>query len=116
VRSLAQSLAETYRANRALHGELASFRVSALQVQSIAEPPSIPVVVVSRGRNEWQQEARGGGMEEVWTQLQKDLSGYYPHSRHVIATNSGHYVHLEQPQTVVASVLELVRQHREKAR
>ncbi len=43
-------------------------------------------------------------MERLWLELQRDLSYRAPRSVHLIARESGHYIHLDQPAIVVDSV------------
>jgi pimeloyl-ACP methyl ester carboxylesterase len=44
-----------------------------------------------------------------------DLVSRVPGARHITNTNSGHYIHYEQPQTVIDSIREVVEAARKKA-
>jgi len=44
-----------------------------------------------------------------------DLVSQVPGARHITNTRSGHYIHQEQPQLVIASVREVVEAVRKKA-
>ena len=75
----------------------------------------LPLVVVSHGRA---PEAATGpegfppetlaAQERVWQDLQAALAALLPGARRVVATASGHYVQLEQPELVIAAVREVV--------
>jgi hypothetical protein len=45
---------------------------------------------------------------QIWTELQEDLAGLVPGSRHVVAEQSGHYIHQGQPDLVVEAIRDVV--------
>ncbi len=47
--------------------------------------------------------------ERVWNQLQRDYLNLSSQSKQVLARKSGHFVHTEEPQLVIESILELLR-------
>jgi len=107
LRAVATALAYQRKAVQAASQELLNFRRSALQV-SMANPfPEIPLVVISRGLRMWPDSRRGRLMEELWQQLQVELSQLSPLSAHLIANHSGHHVHLDQPG-LVSDAIRLV--------
>ncbi|MDH3637296.1 MAG: alpha/beta hydrolase [Gammaproteobacteria bacterium] len=110
LRAVATTLAFRRKAVHAASQELLNFRRSARQV-SVANPfPEIPLVVISRGMRMWQDSKRGRLMEELWRQLQIELSELSPLSAHLIANYSGHHVHLEQPN-LVSDAIRLLLNH-----
>lgn len=52
--------------------------------------------------------------EAVWQELQTELAALTPDARHVIATESGHYIHLQQPELVIDAVREVVEAVRDR--
>ncbi|MGA7450981.1 MAG: alpha/beta hydrolase [Rhodoplanes sp.] len=69
---------------------------------------SIPLIVISKGRPfelppgmpTWLPET----LERAWTEGQQQLAQLLPDTPHLIATNSSHYVQIEQPQLVIDSI------------
>jgi pimeloyl-ACP methyl ester carboxylesterase len=100
----ARQLAATRSAYIALQGEMQSFVRSAEQVRMAPALPDVPLIVLTRGRQEWGGEGRGPKMERLWLELQRELTYSTPRSIHLVARESGHYIHLDQPEIVVDSV------------
>jgi len=96
----------------AMGNELLDFRLSAQQVRDAGVLPDVPRVVLTRGKRVWPRTERGQRMEQLWAQLQNELASRTKHATHIVAQRSGHYVHLDEPLLVAASVrrvVELVR-------
>jgi pimeloyl-ACP methyl ester carboxylesterase len=55
-------------------------------------------------------------LEQAFEASQNDLASLVPHTRHIIATKSGHYIQLKQPELVIGSVRSVVGQARRGAR
>lgn len=73
----------------------------------------IPLVVISRGQAMAMPENLPGGLsgqmlEDAWQTAQAGLAALLPDARHVIATESEHYIQLQQPELVIAAVREAV--------
>ncbi len=118
VLPLAHRLASTRSAYVALQGEIQSLLFSAQQLQHTSQLTDIPLVVISRGRREWPDTITGNRMEQLWEQLQQDFLTKVPNARvpprRVIAPNSGHYIHLDEPEIVVIAVRQIVTRVRSK--
>jgi pimeloyl-ACP methyl ester carboxylesterase len=79
-----------------------------------AEAPlePMPLVVLSAGQGadpatlppDWPVEEYAA----LWAELQEDLAGLVPGSRHVVAEQSGHYIHQSQPDLVVEAIRAVV--------
>ena len=66
----------------------------------------MPLVVLTRGMPAGAEAALPPGfpaeaLDDVWQQLQRQLAQLVPGARQVIATNSGHYIQLSQPELVI---------------
>lgn len=73
---------------------------------------NIPLVVLSRGRPDplpGASEAENRQYEDVWKEMQTLLVALSPRGRQVIATESGHYIHLTQPQLVIDAIQSVAR-------
>jgi pimeloyl-ACP methyl ester carboxylesterase len=47
-------------------------------------------------------------MEGIMRALQDDLAQLVPNARHVIATESGHNIHQDQPELVIEAIRQVV--------
>jgi len=74
------------------------FEESADQVRGTSKLVARPLVVLRRGR-----EAK-----EDWVKLQADLAGLSTNSKQVVASRSGHYIPLDQPEAVISAVRQVV--------
>ncbi|EMR13315.1 hydrolase [Methylophaga lonarensis MPL] len=100
------------RAYRASVAEITAMHQSATQVQQNAVIPSIPLIVISRGRSDWMGNEAAAQREKIWTRLQQDLTRLSPLSRHIFAHKSGHAIPQQQPEIIVdaiSQVIELAR-------
>jgi pimeloyl-ACP methyl ester carboxylesterase len=100
--------------------ERLALEVSAAQMrQAQADRPMrrMPLVVISHSRDlpnpfgfppDWPVAA----LEEAFQASQDRLAGLVPDGRHVIATNSGHYIQLEEPQLVIDAIRWVVERAR----
>lgn len=110
VRQLAFMLMVRRRSTRVQLQELEHFQESAQQVLARHDRfPKIPVTVLSRGKRVWPHNRYGDAMERIWKTLQHDLLSLSGRSEQRIALRSGHAVHLDQPQLVIASILNDIR-------
>ncbi len=80
----------------------------------------MPLVVLSRGQSMAMPADLPGGLtgellEHAWTAAQADLAALRPDARHEIATESEHYIQLQQPDMVIAAVREVVDAVRDPA-
>ena len=104
LRSQAFVLMATYKARQAQGQEFRHFMDSAAQVRDIPVP-DVPILVLSRGRQVWPETAYGDEMERIWAELQRDLGNLSGRTLHLVAANSGHAIHFDQPEAVTTAVL-----------
>ena len=121
VRPVAQKLVEKSSAFMALRGEMMSFQRSAEQVRHSSPLPDVPVTVITRGKRVWPRNERGDRLENMWRELQDDLATRTTYHRseavasHVMAKNSGHYVHLDEPAVVINAIRRVVESNQQVA-
>jgi pimeloyl-ACP methyl ester carboxylesterase len=101
---------------RTVANEYINFKASAAQLAlNRGHIPNVPLVVLSRGRLEDGGDPTWAhGNENMWRVLQDDLVHLTPRAAHIIATQSGHAIHLEQPDLVadaITMVLDFARAH-----
>ena len=108
LKPLAQRLALTPKAIRTLYGELGRMRYSALQVDSIRRTPEAPVVVLARGPRRDGGSLRAARLDGAWLDLQRTLARSMKNGTLLVAPGSGHHIHLDRPERVVAAVRAMV--------
>jgi pimeloyl-ACP methyl ester carboxylesterase len=77
--------------------------------------PSIPVVVLSAEAyhgTDSVKRAKG----QVQLELQSKLAEQLPNSRHIIVKETGHYIQLDQPASVIESIFAVVQSARKQLR
>jgi pimeloyl-ACP methyl ester carboxylesterase len=70
---------------------------------------SMPLVALAHGRPDDPGAPYIEQDERLWRQLQRELSQLVAGGRLVVATESGHNIHLEQPQLVLDAIRDVVR-------
>ncbi len=100
-------LMRSTKAKMTIINELDYMSQSAEQVQEYHEtkPFDFPVVVITRGKRVWPNTELGDRREHQWSLLQNDLGNISTHSYQVIASESGHIVHLDEPEMVSSNIL-----------
>ena len=109
LKTLAQRLALRPRSVRALYGELADMRRSALQVIERPSLPEVPIHVVTRDRVNAASSNRDA--ERRWLDVQRDLADRLPNAALHRAAGSGHHVQLDAPKLVVELIRSLAHAH-----
>jgi len=108
VKPLARRLAAMPKAVRALYGELEWMRTSAQQVGSIRSAPDAPVVVLSREPRAGDATLEAARLDGAWLDLQHRLAGSMNNGALRVVGDSGHHIHLDRPEEVVAAIRALV--------
>ena len=85
------------------------------QAQADTPLPRMPLVFLSQSTLElppdWGSEAVEA-MERMYQEAQQALAKLVPGARHVIASKSGHYIQLDQPNLVIDAIRRVVRKAR----
>ncbi|GCF09852.1 alpha/beta fold hydrolase [Dictyobacter arantiisoli] len=78
----------------------------------------LPLAVISRGRSVRDPANYPPGlieeMEQIWRQMQRELTQLSSQSRHIIASKSGHLINEDEPELIVEVIQQMVRQVREQ--
>lgn len=91
--------------------ELEGLRESVDQLRAARTKPGVPVVVIRRGLAEPLPGMSGDAqmrLEDSWLSMQLDLASMTGAPAPLVATASGHDIHLRQPGLVVAAIGEMV--------
>ena len=110
----------------ATHSEMSWFRQSAEQVRRGRSKLNIPVTVLQRGLNPYveagvsRRDIAGSAIKsrvdakdavarnEIWNDLQEDLVQLSDQGRLVVAEQSGHHIHSDEPELVAGIVEEML--------
>ena len=112
VRLLAGAFVARAQSIVVLRSELSFLRNSSRAAASGALP-DVPLVVISHRLASPAPATREGRFEQTWMELQNELAALTRRSEHVIARTGDHYIHIREPETVIAAVHGVVEQHRE---
>ena len=104
ARALSQFQRENWRPRRTISGELLGFRDTEAELRSAPPLAPLPLVVLSRGKRMWAEGRQGDLLEHLWREMQQELAAQSPHAIHLVARDSGHQIHLEQPDVVVYAI------------
>ena len=76
---------------------------------------NIPLTVITKANKKNREDpsfgAKGNAYIKLWMDLQKEHLKLSTNSKHILATNSGHYVQLNEPQVVIDAVRELTSKY-----
>ncbi len=84
--------------------EFIGFKHSASELDWVVFPENLPLAVVHRGRRVWPETPIGDAREEAWRSMQEELASLSQDSIVLEARNSGHMVHMEQPELVAQAI------------
>jgi len=107
---IAFRLMSSMKSRSTLLNEMDYMEISAQQVtKQTNHPPYIfPVTILTRGKRVWANDELGERREQQWLRLQNDLENISMQSRHYLAEESGHIIHLDQPDFVSKNILSTV--------
>jgi len=91
-----------------IQNETFYFRRSAAEVSWHPELPEVPIMVISRGNQGVSKDNTSNSISKNWLAMQKDLHQRLSDSKHVIASNSGHFPHLDEPDLIANTILEML--------
>ena len=101
---------------QAAQGEMQLIGESCKQVSEIGDLGELPLVVLTAEKSQDIEALRVRPVvyeqtQIVWQTLQKELVSLSTNSTHVMAEGSGHFVHLDRPDLVIAAIRQLIDQN-----
>ena len=69
----------------------------------------MPLIVLTRGSGGYEGRSDSAELETERLTLQKELANLSSNSKHIIDKNSGHNIHVEDPQLVIKSINEVLQ-------
>lgn len=103
-----------WRTRRTLAREYLSFKDSASEIRNSRDAGKTPLIVLTRGKRVWPNDKRGAMIEDLWLEMQSELAKQSHHSAHIVAVESGHQVHIDQPDLVTYAIALLTDRYRLK--
>lgn len=97
----------------AVYGEMKYFRDSADQVSALPRPVDYPVIVLRRGREPEKGDNETRQKETIWQELQSDLAAISDEGEVVVAKQSGHHIHVDQPDLLIETIGKLLDRYEE---
>jgi pimeloyl-ACP methyl ester carboxylesterase len=92
--------------------EMKNTEALAEEAGKISSFGDIPLIVITgtsvTRREDYPTQELGIKVEEIWMQMQKELLELSTNSEHVLASKSGHYVQLEQPEVVIEAIRKML--------
>jgi len=88
--------------------EMRSFRESVDQIKRLSDSYEIPITVIHRGRNPMSTDKDGDERHQIWGELQQSLAKLSSSGDVIVARNSGHHVHIDQPELVIDAILDIL--------
>lgn len=92
--------------------ENAQMKISAMQVKQTKFNPKLPLIVLSHGLNMFPDlsEEKAKKAEQIWRELQAETANLSENGKLIIASQSGHNIHIDQPELVVNAIHQLTEQ------
>lgn len=111
---MVRALGYQSKAYRALDAEMAAFRQSQAQVQEAGPLPEHILLATIRATvvENYPPGFSADTVKPIWDEMQADLSDSATLPP-VVATHSGHYVHVDEPGLVAQTILDVVNRVRE---
>ena len=108
IRNLVGAILSSPRTADTERREYVNYPVSAGQIAQSGRLHNIPLVVVTRGKQERSDDPLGEALYLEWMEMQKDLSQLNVSGKQVIAEGSGHLIPLENPEVVVEAIQSVI--------
>jgi pimeloyl-ACP methyl ester carboxylesterase len=94
--------------------ERIDYVTSADEVRTAGTLGDTPLIVLSRSPNATRPRGLpvdiAAGIEQVWSELQRDLLNLSTRSAQIVATHAGHNIDEDEPQLVTEAILKLLRE------
>lgn len=105
------SAATGYYATCVLENRMFEANLAEIHGAHISSIGAIPLIVVSRGK--WDpmpglSETENEYARRAWADMQRELLQLSSNSKQVIATNSEHFIQLQQPQSVIDAIQKVI--------
>jgi pimeloyl-ACP methyl ester carboxylesterase len=115
LQSAARAIALRPQVLDTLHAELSAAEES-LARSAVRRPlGDLPLAVLTAGRQVVRRGQSAEDTKQAWRSMQSELVALSTNSQHIIAEESGHYIHEDQPDLVIDAIRWVVEQARQQA-
>ena len=108
LRSVAHGILASRKTLFTQRREFLNFTYSGIQVDELGDLPDRPLSVITRGKRVWPNDPYGNTLERTWLEMQKEFLQSSHSATHVFANKSGHLVHMDEPELVVATIMDTI--------
>ena len=112
-KDIAYRLVRSDKALSSMFNELRNINISIEEIKSASKMPDIPVTVITHGKKVW-DSAMFKNMEEIWLELQTKLSKSTSKDKLLVAEESGHNIHLNQPKLILDEIKIILKKNKGK--
>ena len=112
-KDIAYRLVRSDKALSSMFNELRNINISTEEIKNANEMPDIPVTVITHGKKVW-DSAMFKNMEEIWLELQAKLSKSTSKGKLLVAEESGHNIHLNQPKLILDEIIIILKKNKGK--
>ena len=112
-KDIAYKLVRSDKALSSMFNELRNINISTEEIKNANEMPDIPVTVITHGKKVW-DSAMFKNMEEIWLELQAKLSKSTSKGKLLVAEESGHNIHLNQPKLILDEIIIILKKNKGK--
>jgi len=91
----------------AIHNEISSFEASCSYIREHRTLFEFPVTILTRGIDPHDENDKGE-RHSIWNELQKDMLNLSSNSQQIIAQQSGHHIHIDEPDYIQQAIAELL--------
>ena len=106
-KDIAYELVRSDEAVSSMFNELRNMHVSTQEIATAEKMPDIPITVIIHGKQVW-DNPMFKNMEEIWYELQIQLSKSTSKGKLLTADSSGHHIHLEQPELILSEIKSIL--------
>lgn len=102
--TMSKDFQDRYNKQFIYEGTYEEFMESLQQLKQTRRPLNIPLIVLSAGRKaHYSIES-----QKLWNEMQKEILNISAKSEHIIAENSAHYIHHDEPVAVIDAIKRLI--------
>lgn len=102
--TMSQDFQQAYNKQFVYEGNYKEFMESLRQLKETKRKLRIPLVVLSAGKKAHYSKTS----QDLWNDMQRETMEISSHAELVIAENSAHYIHKDEPEVVVGAIKKLV--------
>jgi pimeloyl-ACP methyl ester carboxylesterase len=106
--AIAEMLGMQAKTWHTIANEAAAFDISGQELQATPMPTDIPLGILMHGRRIFPDGAIGDGLEQNWLRANRDLVRKQRQGYLAFAAESGHFIHVDQPERIVEMVRKVL--------